>query len=93
MPRDAPITSSCNLVPFLNLVKINAFQKMSIITVFIFCIGEIIRKEYGGTQHRSGMVGLKGQFTFLFSFMKNCHDSISEGNTSTDILLNCKPLC
>lgn len=39
------------------------------------------------------MVELKGQSTFLFSFMKNCHDSINEGNTSIDMLLNCKPLC
>lgn len=51
---------------------------MSVITVFILCVSEIIRKEYGGTQHRSGIVGLKGQSTFLFSFMKNCHDSINE---------------
>lgn len=90
-PRDDPVTSSYNLVPFLNLiVQINAFQKMS--TVFISCVGEIVREEYGGTQHRSGMARLKGQSIFLFSFMKNCHDSIEEGNTSIDSLLNCKPL-
>lgn len=88
-PRNDPITSSYNLVPFL-IVQINAFQKMS--TVFISCVGEIIREEYGGTQHRSGMARLKGQSIFLFSFMKNCHDSIKEGNTSINSLLICKPL-
>lgn len=51
-----------------------------------------IKKEYRITQHRRSIVGLKRESTFVFNFMKNCHNSINKENTA-DSLSNYKPLC
>lgn len=59
MPRDAIITSFYNWVPFSNLTisLIYAFQKMSsVIIVFIICVGETVKKEWG--EHGRGVAWL-----------------------------------